>query len=127
VTGEDDLTNREIANALQEIKASIAELRVDQKGQRSEFVPREVWDEAWRGLTEWKSMIATDLVDVDASLTRHVREHDTAHSDIYKHVDARVDAERNARVSGQRWAIGVASSSVIGFLTVAAMLLSAHH
>ena len=86
MSGElDSWSHPEIVRALQSMKTTLDEIRSDQKAQRSEFVPREVWDGAWRALDDWKSMVVTDVVNLDASLTRSTRDHSTEHAALRGH------------------------------------------
>jgi hypothetical protein len=112
----DDWSHPEIVRALRRIEAAVVEVRDDQKRQRSEYVSREVWDQAWTALTDWKSMVVTDVMNLDASLTRHSRDHTQEHEALRKHVDDRVAAERADRVSGQRWALSLAVTAVLGLI-----------
>lgn len=106
----------EIVRALGRIEAAVSEVREDQKAQRTQYVAREVWDRAWEGLSEWKAMVVTDTVNLDASLTRHARDHTDEHTAIRNHIDERVAAERADRVSGQRWALGLGVTAVLGII-----------
>ena len=106
----------EIVRALQRIEAGVGEVRADQKAATAATVSKELWDSAWISLGEWKSMIAKDVVNVDAALTRHVREGDDEHKAIRKHVDERLMAERADRVTGQRWALGLATTGILGII-----------
>ena len=112
----DDWSHPEIVRALARIEKGVAEVRDDQKNQRSEYVAREVWDGAWTALADWKTMVVTDVVNLDASMTRHTRDHEQAHEAIRAHIDERVGAERADRVSGQRWAVGLGVTAVIGLI-----------
>lgn len=119
----DDWSHPEIVRALARIEKTVGEVRDDQKSQRSEYVAREVWDAAWAALTDWKTMVVTDAVNLDASLTRHARDHDQAHDALRSHIDERVRAERADRVSGQRWALSIGVTAILGLVgTLLSML-----
>jgi hypothetical protein len=112
----DDWSHPEIVRALGRIEQTITEVRDDQKKQRTEYVSREVWEQSWAGLADWKAMVVTDVVNLDASLTRHSRDHTQEHAEIRNHIDERVIAERADRVSGQRWALGIGITSILGLI-----------
>lgn len=114
----DDMTpesysQAEVVRTLRRIEDAVTEVS---GRMRSEMVPREVWEESWRALAEWKASVATDVVNLEAGLARSERDHKDAHSRIYDHVDKRVSAEATARVSGQRWAIGLATTAALGLV-----------
>lgn len=106
----------ELARGILRIEVGMNEIRAELRSQRAELVPREVWDEAWRGMSEWKMTVATDIVNLEADAARRSREHDQEHVNIKEIIDARVRAERADRVSGQRWAIGIAATSILGLV-----------
>jgi hypothetical protein len=112
----DSWSHPEIVRALQRIEAGVGEVRADQKAAAAAAVSKELWDSAWLALGEWKSMVTTDVVNLDAALTRHIRDGDEAHQAIRAHIDERVAAERADRVSGQRWAIGLAVTGILGII-----------
>lgn len=106
--------------------ARIEEMLTEMNGRlRSDYVPREAWEQAWAGLAEWKAQVAADIVNLEAGTARDRQAHEDAHRRLYDHVDKRVNAERADRVGGQRWAIGLGITSALGLigtlLTVANM------
>jgi len=92
---------------------------------RSDYLARETWERDNRSLDEWKAQVAADIVNIEATAARDRQSHEEAHRRIYDHVDRRVTAERESRVGGQRWAIGIGVTSSLGLigtlLTVANM------
>ena len=101
----DTWTHPEMVRALQRIETSLDALRVEVAGKHREFVPREVWEQAWAGLNEWRSAVSTDVVNLEAEAAR-----------LRKELDDRLDAERTDRVAGNRWAVGLAITGA-GVLT----------
>lgn len=106
--------------------ARIEEMLTEMNGRlRSDYVPREVWERAWEGLAEWKAQVTADIVNLEAEAARSRREHTDEHKELREYADKRVDAEREARVGGQRWAIGIGVTTALGLigtlLTVANM------
>ena len=103
----------EVVRTLARIEDAVTDMSAR---MRSEYVPREVWEESWRALAEWKASVATDVVNLEAAQARSERDHRDAHTRIYDHVEKRVEGERTARVSGQRWAIGLATTAALGLI-----------
>lgn len=95
----DTWSQPEIVRSLQRIERGVTELRQELRSTRDEFVPREVWDQAWAGLTEWKTVVSTDVVNLQAEAAR-----------TRKDIDERFAQERRDRLIGIRWGIGIGIS-----------------
>lgn len=76
--------------AIGEIKQILGEMRAEQKAQRHEMVPRELWE-------EWKGQIATDVVNLEAEQAR-----------IRKEFREELRQHREDMSTTARWAIGLA-------------------
>jgi hypothetical protein len=103
----DTWSQAELVRAIAELKSILSEMRAEQKAQRHEMVPREVWD-------EWKQNLATDLVNLEAEQAR-----------IRKEVREEFASFRSEQRNTVRWSLGFAVSAFGVAIAGTAFLMNA--
>lgn len=89
-------TQAEVVRALERIESAVGDVRTELRSQRAEFVPREVYEADQRNYVEFKQLAATDIVNLEASMSR-----------LRKETEDAFEAHRQERVVANRWVVGV--------------------